>query len=83
MRTSEITIVVDGVPHRVRDDVSLAVALLNVGVTAFRRDHEGQARAPVCGMGTCHECRVTVDAVQNVRSCLEPVHDGMMVETGA
>ena len=81
--TPNVTIVVDGVPHPVPGDVTLAAALLNIGVTAFRRDLEGNARGPVCGMGTCFECRVVVDGVANVRACLSQVRDGMSVESGS
>lgn len=76
-----VTIVVDGVPHAVSGDITVAAALLNIGVMAFRRDLDGNARGPVCGMGTCFECRVTVDGVQNVRACLAAVRDNMSVET--
>jgi sarcosine oxidase subunit alpha len=33
-------------------------------------------------MGTCFECRVTVDGVAQRRACLEPVRSGMTVVTG-
>ena len=82
MSDSDITIVVDGVPRRVPAGATLAAALLQVGVTAFRRDLHGEPRAPVCGMGSCFECRVTVDNMVDVRSCLVPVREGMRVETG-
>jgi D-hydroxyproline dehydrogenase subunit gamma len=62
--------------------VSVAAALLGVGVTGFRRSVDGEPRGPVCGMGVCFECRVTVDGRPHVRSCLEPVRDGMEVGTG-
>ena len=78
-----VTITVNGVPHPVPADITLAAALLNIGVTAFRRDRDGNARGPVCGMGTCFECRVVVDGVANVRACLAPVRDGMSVESGS
>jgi len=80
--TPNVNIVVNGVPYPVPADNSLAAALLNIGITAFRRDRDGNARGPVCGMGTCFECRVTVDGVPNVRACLASVRDGMSVETG-
>jgi len=32
-------------------------------------------------MGICFECRVTVDGDPHRRACLEPVRDGMEVET--
>ncbi len=79
--TQRIRISVNGMPQSVTDDVTLAAALFNVGVAAFRRDLHGNARAPLCGMGSCFECRVTVDGVRNVRACLEPVRAGMIVET--
>jgi len=74
-------IVVDGALHRVDAGASLAAALLNAGVRAFRYDTSGEPRAPVCGMGACFECRVTVDGVSGVRSCLEGVRPGMVVKT--
>ena len=80
--TPNVSVVVDGVPHVVPSDITLAAALLNVGVAAFRRDTERSPRGPVCGMGSCFECRVTVDGIQNVRACLQAVRDGMAVETG-
>lgn len=80
--TPDVRIVVDGVPHHVPPDITLAAALLNLGVTAFRRDVRQEARAPLCGMGTCFECRVIVDGVHNTRACLEPVREGMSVESG-
>ncbi len=78
----DVTIIVDGVPRRVGGDATLAAALLGAGIMRFRSDLEGAPRAPVCGMGSCFECRVTVDGVRDVRACLVPVRDGMQVETG-
>lgn len=75
------TFTVDGVPRSAPGGHSLASVLLSLGVTAFRRDGAGGARAPVCGMGTCFECRVTVDGRPGVRACLETVREGMRVET--
>jgi D-hydroxyproline dehydrogenase subunit gamma len=78
----DITIVVDGVPRRVSGNATLAAAMLGAGVFRFRRDADGAPRAPLCGMGSCFECRVTVDGVRDVRACLAAVRDGMQVETG-
>ncbi len=78
----DVTIVVDGVPRHVSGDATLAAALLGAGTTRFRGDLAGAPRAPLCGMGSCFECRLTVDGVRDVRACLVPVRDGMHVETG-
>lgn len=79
---SDVTIVVNGVPRRVPQDWTVAVALFQLGLVPLARDAHGAGRAPLCGMGTCHECRVTIDGIPGVRSCLEPVRGGMQVETG-
>jgi sarcosine oxidase subunit alpha len=61
---------------------SLAVALLRAGCERFRESCSGQGRIPLCGMGTCYECQVRV-ADRWVRACLEPVSEGMEVQTHA
>ncbi|HSJ06204.1 MAG TPA: (2Fe-2S)-binding protein [Longimicrobiales bacterium] len=77
-----VTIHVDGRAVAVAAGISVAAALLGAGVAAFRRSVDGEARGPVCGMGVCFECRVSVDGRAHVRSCLEPVRAGMEVRTG-
>lgn len=81
--TDGVTIVVDGVPRVVPAGGTLAAVLAGAGVRAFRRDLGGGARAPLCGMGTCFECRVTVDGTAGIRSCLVAVRAGMRVETAS
>ncbi len=78
-----VSIRVNGVEMSVAADVSVAAALLNAGHTMFRRSVTGAARGPVCGMGTCFECRVTIDGEPGRRSCLEPVREGMRVTIDA
>jgi len=66
------------VPARVGE--TLATALLNAGVTHFRRTPvSGEPRAPLCLMGVCFECLVEVDGAQNVQSCMVEVREGMKV----
>jgi sarcosine oxidase subunit alpha len=76
-----VTIVVDGAPIRVPATGSLAAALWNAGVAAVRTSVSGEQRGPLCGMGSCQECRVSIDDVLHRRACLEPVRDGMRVTT--
>ena len=80
--TRSIEIHVDGRAVLVTPAHTLAAALLEAGVTVFRRSVSGEPRGPVCGMGICHECRVTVDGVAHRRACLEPIVPGMRVTTG-
>jgi len=78
----DVTILVNDVPRRVEHGTTLAAALLTLGEDVFRRAGDGSGRGPVCGIGSCQECRVTLDGQAGVRACLEPVRNGMRVETG-
>ena len=78
-----VTVIVDARPCVVPADASVAAALLTAGVAAFRRSVTGEPRAPLCGMGICYECRVTIDEITNRRACLVPVSEGMRVRTSA
>lgn len=75
-------IIVDGADVEVTDGTNLAAALLNLGIVALRTSVSGKPRQPLCGMGVCFECRVTVDGNPHQRSCLIPVRDRMNVITG-
>jgi sarcosine oxidase subunit alpha len=81
--SAAVTISADGRSVRVPAGVTVAAALLGLGVSAFRRSVSGEPRAPLCGMGTCFECRVTIDGVAHRRACLVTVVDGMHVTTAA
>lgn len=59
--------------------VSTAIAL--AGVAAFRTSVSGQPRGPLCGMGICFECRVTIDGRAHCRSCQTVCAEGMEVRT--
>ncbi len=78
---STVAFVVDGEPHRATAGSSVAAALLNAGIWHVRAAVDGAPRAPLCGMGICYECRVTIDGVAHQRACLVPVADGMIVRT--
>jgi sarcosine oxidase subunit alpha len=82
MSTHRTEIVVNGTAVQVDDGVTVASALLNAGVYAFRDSVSGEARAPLCGMGICYECRATIDGIDHQRTCLRVVAPGMRVDTG-
>lgn len=76
-----VTIIADGRDVSVPAGTSVAAALLGLGMPVLRRSVSGQGRGPLCGMGICHECRVTIDGVPHRRACLVPVVDGLHVST--
>jgi sarcosine oxidase subunit alpha len=59
--------------------VSAAVAL--AGVSGFRKSVSGEPRGPLCGMGICFECRVTINGRLHCRSCQIACEAGMEVRT--
>ena len=76
-----IEIVLNGRSLRIESGTTLASALLNADVGAFRRSTSGEVRAPLCGMGICYECRVTVDGIAHERACMIVAEAGMRIET--
>jgi len=73
---------VNGHLMRAAHGSSVASALIAAGITRFRSSTTGEPRAPVCGMGVCFECRVTIDGMPHQRACLVGVQSGMSVTTG-
>lgn len=64
----QIALTVDGVPVTVQRGTSVAVAVAIAG-HASRISVAGESRGPLCGMGICFECRVTINGRKHQRSC--------------
>ncbi len=77
-----LTIEVDGEPVQAYAGESVATVLLALGLRTFRHTEHGAPRGLFCGMGVCFDCLVTVDGVENVRACMTPVAEGMVIATG-
>ncbi len=80
-RPAPVPIDVDGERIDAVPGESLAAALLAAGMRTFRRTASGAPRGPLCNMGVCFECVVTVDG-EPVRACATEVRQGMRVKTG-
>ena len=76
-----VSIFVNGSPVSVPEGSMVSAAVMMAGVSSFRRSVTGQPRGPLCGMGICFECRVTIDNQPHRKSCQIPVSDGMDVRT--
>jgi len=79
--TRVVRITVDQQIVEVPAGVTVAAGLLDAGIWSTRTSVRGEARGPLCGMGVCFECRVTIDDVSAQRACLVAVREGMRVET--
>lgn len=74
-----VHLIVDGRSITASSGVTVAAAMMNAGETSLRRSSSGEPRGALCGMGVCHECRLTIDGVPHRRSCMVVVADGMVV----
>jgi D-hydroxyproline dehydrogenase subunit gamma len=81
--TDPVTLTVNGVAVTVEAGSMVSAAVALAGAPHFRRSVSGEPRAPLCGMGICFECRVTIDGRPHVRSCQLPAAPGMEVRTDA
>jgi aerobic-type carbon monoxide dehydrogenase small subunit (CoxS/CutS family) len=78
--TATVTFEIDGQQVTAPAGVPLA-AILHDRSRPFRHSPGGAPRGLYCGMGVCLECQVEVNG-RPVRSCMEPVRDDMVVQTG-
>jgi len=76
-----VTISVDGRRVSVPPGTVVACAVAQAGVSSFRTSIRGEPRGPLCGMGVCFECCVTINGRADSRSCLTLCEDGMEVRT--
>lgn len=77
-----VTIIVDGkeIPAREGEPILAALLAADIKVSNISaKRHE--PRGYFCGIGRCTNCVMTVDGDPNIRTCITPVKDGMVVET--
>jgi D-hydroxyproline dehydrogenase subunit gamma len=75
-----VQITVNGLPVQVRAGTSVAAALAQHAPGTTRRSVTGEARAPLCGMGVCHECRVRIHGRIRL-ACQTACAEGMLIHT--
>ncbi len=79
--TDEVRICIDGRPLSVPPGTTVAAAIARAGVARFLRSVLGQPRGPLCGMGICMECHLTINGQSHCRSCQRLCEQGMEVHT--
>ncbi|HKX32692.1 MAG TPA: (2Fe-2S)-binding protein [Blastocatellia bacterium] len=76
-----ITLRIDGVTVKVPAGSMVSAAIIQSGRETFRRSVTRTPRGPLCGMGICFECRVTINGRAHCRSCQIPCQEGMEIQT--
>ncbi len=72
---------INGRAAMTKPGTTVAAAILANGYVAFRRSVSEAPRGPLCGMGVCFECRVTIDGKLHQRSCQIVCLEGMVIHT--
>jgi D-hydroxyproline dehydrogenase subunit gamma len=77
-----VRLILNAEPIEVPEGTTVAVAILSSGISNFRSSVTGEPRGPLCGMGICFECRVTINGEEHQTSCTRLAEEGMEIGTG-
>lgn len=78
----KVTLRVDGQELEAVEGEPILAALLANGIIINRYTaKEKKPRGIFCGIGQCTDCAMVVNGRANVRTCVTPAQDGMVIET--
>lgn len=72
---------VDGKTILAYSGQTIAEALLANGCRVLRMTRNHAPRGVYCGMGICYECRMIVNGIPNVRTCMTPATPNCKITT--
>ena len=81
LRLGKVAIEFDGEQLNARPGETIAATLAAHGRRRLSTARDGGLRGLFCGMGVCHDCRVTVDGKSGIRACMTKVVDGMIIHS--
>ncbi|GHO42608.1 2Fe-2S iron-sulfur cluster-binding protein [Ktedonospora formicarum] len=76
-----LQLTVNGHQVSVASGTVVAAAIALAQAEAYRHSTQDEPRGPLCGMGICYECRVTINQQAHRLSCQTLCEDGMVVTT--
>lgn len=77
-----VEIKVDGKKMSAREGEKILAVLLANGIIINRYTVKTEEpRGLFCGIGQCTDCAMVVNGKPNVRTCITPVKEGMIIET--
>ena len=75
-----LTFYFNGKPIKAYEGETVAAALIAAGIRVFRHSHKlHEPRGVFCSIGHCTDCAMQVDGIENVKTCITRVKDGMQV----
>ncbi len=83
-RGKQLIVRVNGRPVTAFEGETVFALLTAHGIYALGRDRKsGHTQGGLCGMGVCHQCRVTINGVPDQQACTTLVKNHMEIETHA
>jgi D-hydroxyproline dehydrogenase subunit gamma len=80
-RGRKIKIFVNGREVVAYEGETVLAALIAAGLRTLRRSrHSGEGRGPLCGMGVCYECLVSINGRANRRACMTEAENFMEIQ---
>lgn len=76
-----IAVTINGAARQVVSGTSALAAAMMSSAEVVRRSVTGEPRGPLCGMGVCFECRMTINGQRYCRSCQILCEQGMDIRT--
>jgi len=81
-RGKEVKLKVNGKKVIAYEGEMIATALVAFGLKVFRyTSKNNEPRGIFCAIGRCTDCVMEVDGMPNVRTCVTPVQEGMIINT--
>ena len=81
-KKNKVTLLVDGEAITALEGEPIAAALIAADRRVFRYTAKrNEPRGVFCALGRCTDCVMVVDGRPNVRTCVTPARDGMVIET--
>jgi predicted molibdopterin-dependent oxidoreductase YjgC len=78
----EVKIKVDGKELKAYKGEMIASALTAAGIKVFRyTSKNNEPRGVFCAIGRCTDCVMIVNGMPNVRTCVTPVENNMVIQT--
>lgn len=79
-KRKKVNIEIDGKKIDAYEGEPIAAALWNAGIKNFRYTRKRkEPRGFFCGIGLCTDCKMIVNGIHNVRTCITLVQDGMKI----
>jgi predicted molibdopterin-dependent oxidoreductase YjgC len=77
---NEIKVVLNGKETTAGPGDTVLAVLIASGFKALKKSRKiNESRGPLCGMGVCYECQVSINGEPNQRACMTEVADRMEI----